>query len=104
MPLRDLSPGGLAFTFNLDRPGLDVGQNIEQAQLIVGDKRVRGDILVMHLTPGLFSRAVCGSMFYPVEIEDIVTYQSLVTSLEPASARCSDLTSPHGTDPRRCHR
>ncbi len=35
MPLRDLSPGGMAFTLNLDLPGLDIGQSIEQAELIV---------------------------------------------------------------------
>lgn len=87
MPLRDLSPGGMAFTLNLDLPGLDIGQSIEQAELIVGDKRVRGDILVMHLTPGPFTGAVCGSLFFPLEDEDIVTYQGLVASLEPASAR-----------------
>ncbi|MFN7966493.1 MAG: PilZ domain-containing protein [Acidobacteriota bacterium] len=87
MPLRDLSPGGMAFTLNLDLPGLDVGQNIEQAELIVGEKRVRGEILVMHLTPGPFTGAICGALFFPVEDEDISTYQELVASVEPASTR-----------------
>lgn len=85
MPLRDISPGGLAFTLNLDLPGLDIGQSIERCELIVGERVVRGDLLVMHLTPGPFTGATCGSLFYPTEDEDIARYQELVASIAPVT-------------------
>lgn len=84
MPLRDLSASGLSFTLNLDLPGLDAGHSIAEAELVVGKKVVRGELLVMRLTPGPYTGAVCGSLFYPREDRDTLKLQEIVGSLASA--------------------
>lgn len=91
MPLRDVSQAGLSFVLTHELPGLTVGDCIAQVQVHVDGRLIRGDLLVMHLSPNASAGAVCGALFYPVEDADVLSMRDLVRvlelqALEPAGA------------------
>lgn len=86
MPLRDLSPSGLSFALSKELPGLEVGSCIEQVTIHFGPKQMRGDLLLMHMTPDNCEGALCGALFYPVGDEDILTLQGLLAERQPVGA------------------
>ena len=82
VPLRDISRGGLSFVLRHDLSGLEVGDSIDRVSIRVGRREVRGDLLVMHLTPGTETGSVCGAFFYPENDEDILTLRAILDELE----------------------
>lgn len=82
MRLRDISASGLSFIINRDLPGFEIGRAIDGATLVLGAAHVRGDLLVMRLTPDSGAGSICGALFFPQHDEDIVALQRLVTDLE----------------------
>jgi len=81
MPLRDLSSAGLSMTLVHELPGLEAGSCLEGATVFVGDRRVRGDLLAMHVTPEARPGAICGALFYPLEDRDILELRSVLATL-----------------------
>ena len=84
MPLRDVSQAGLSFVLGHELPGLEVGDSLDRACIRLNGREVRGDVLVMRLTPDASRGAVCGGLFYPVDDADILTMRALVADLETA--------------------
>ena len=82
MPLRDLSAAGVSFELDRDLPGLDAGDLLRSMKLRIGQRQIRGELLVMHLTPGWQKGAVCGGLLYPRDDEDIVELQQLLNEVE----------------------
>jgi len=81
MTVQDLSDAGLAFVLKHELPGLEVGDSLEGAMLRVGERCVRGALLVMHLTPDASAGGVCGALFYPAEDEDLLSLRELLGEL-----------------------
>ena len=82
LELRDMSQGGLAFVLRQELPGLDVGDSIDQVEVRIGDRVVRGNLLVMHFTPDASAGSVCGALFYPGEDVDLLTLRAILRDLE----------------------
>lgn len=85
LPLTNISSSGLSFRFDEnDLVGLEEGAALSDAVVRVGACTIRGELLVMHVTPATDSRQVCGALFYPSTDTDLVKLKSLVTGMEVA--------------------
>jgi len=82
----DLSASGLSFVVESDDqlPGLETGAPLDGLVLQVSDCRIRGDILVMHMTTRADSGYVCGALFYPATDTDLLKFRSLIVGMEAA--------------------
>jgi hypothetical protein len=82
----NLSASGLSFLVESAEqvPGLETGAPIDGLVLQIADCRIRGDILVMHVTTRADSRYVCGALFYPATDTDLLKFRSLIVGMEAA--------------------
>lgn len=87
MPLRDVSSAGLSMTLVHELPGLETGSNLDRVTVTVGERKVEGDLLVMHVTPEAVEGAVCGALFYPRHDRDILELRGLIEELASREAR-----------------
>jgi len=73
LPIVDLSAAGISFAVEPGAlAGLEPGARLEGVTVRVGDCEIRGELLVMHLTPGAPSRLICGALLYPRTDGDLV--------------------------------
>ena len=86
LPVVNLSASGLSFLLeDTDLLGaLDEGTNLPRSIVHLGECRIRGELLVMHVTPGSDSRYVCGALFYPATDTDLLMLKSVVAGMEVA--------------------
>jgi hypothetical protein len=86
MPLTNISASGLSFMFEEgdDLTGLDEGASLPGAVIRLGDCKISGELLVMHMTAGPDSRYVCGALFYPATDTDLVKLKSVIAGMEVA--------------------
>ena len=82
MRLRDISESGLSFFLMHELPGLDVGDSLDRVSVDIEGYDLRGDLLVMHLTPDSGEGSVCGALFYPRGDCNIRALHALVAELE----------------------
>jgi hypothetical protein len=82
MRMRDLSASGISFHLAHDLPGIEVGDGIDRVVLRIEGYEIRGDLLVMHLTPDATRGSVCGALFYPRGDRNLRALQALVVELE----------------------
>jgi hypothetical protein len=78
LPVIDLSNSSFGFRISEELNELEAGTNLDGAVLHMGDIRIEGDLMVMHVTQG---QAVCGVLFYPSSDEDLLKFRSLITGL-----------------------
>lgn len=88
LPMVNLSAAGISFAVESDPDlvTLEVGTTIPRAVARVGTHRVRGELVVMHVTGGRDSRYVCGALLYPATNADLVELRGLIAELEVAGA------------------
>jgi hypothetical protein len=72
----------LSFVLADPLPGLEPGQRLDAAEVTIGDRLIRGDLLVMHITPEVISGAVLGALFYPATDEDLLTLRAVLAELD----------------------
>ncbi len=84
MALREISPSGLSFVLAHVLPGIEVGRALRRVRLEVAGHTVRGDVVVMHMTPDDRPGSVCGGLFHPSRDADIVKLKQLIAELENA--------------------
>jgi len=77
--LRDVSNAGLSFSIPELPFEFEVGDTLNSVRLHVGRCEMRGDLLVMHITP---ESGVCGALFYPDTDTDIIKLRSLISGIE----------------------
>ena len=84
LQLLNLSVSGLSFALENhdDLALLDAGTTISDGTVHIGDCKIRGDLVLMHLTPDKFSRGICGALFYPASDTDLVQYRGVVAGME----------------------
>lgn len=85
-PLHDVSISGLSFVLNEEVPFVDEGTSLDGATVRVGGCTLRGDLLVMHVTPEMAPGSVCGALFYPASDEDLIKLKSLIAGIEAVLA------------------
>ena len=88
LPMVNLSAAGISFAVENDPElvQLEAGTTIPRAVARVGTHRVRGELVVMHVTGGSDSRYVCGALLYPATNADLVELRGLIAELEVAGA------------------
>jgi hypothetical protein len=86
VPVRDISLSGLSFRLPEPLPGITAGDILAGVEAVVVGRTFRGDMLVMHLTPGNEAGAICGGLFYPETDEDLITIRLVVRSLDASPA------------------
>lgn len=86
MPIRDVSASGLSIVLAHDLPGLEPGSRLDGATLRIGDRTLKADLLVMHVTPEPSKGAICGALVYPVEDADLLAFRDVVADLESLPA------------------
>lgn len=80
--LRDVSYAGLSIILEDDIEGLEVGECLTGLSVKVDGIRFRGELLVMHITPGPQSGSACGGLFYPHADADVLALREAVRQLE----------------------
>jgi hypothetical protein len=86
VPVVNLSVSGLSFMLESDdelgRP--EEGARLPDAVIRLGDCKLRGELLVMHVTGDPGSGYVCGALFYPATDTDLVKLKSVIAGMEVA--------------------
>ena len=85
VPVRDISLSGLSFLLPQELPGIRVGDIIAGVEAVVAGRSIRGDFLLLHLTPANEAGAICGGLFYPEADEDLITIRLIVRALEASA-------------------
>jgi hypothetical protein len=81
--LVDLSHSGVSF--RCEGPALavlDTGSRLGCAIVRIGECELRGDLVVMHLTPEGLAGALCGALFYPESDAELVKLKSVIAGME----------------------
>jgi len=82
LPLVDISLAGFSFRLQETLPDLECGASIPDAELQFSDCRIRGDLVIMHLSPGAGPGAVCGALFYPAGDDDLIKLKCVIAGIE----------------------
>jgi hypothetical protein len=86
LPLMDISISGLSFAIGDELPGIDSGATLPDVVIHLGACEIRGELVVMHLTPQSETRTVCGALFYATDDQDLIKLRSAVAGMEVALA------------------
>jgi hypothetical protein len=84
LPITNLSAQGVSFSIG-DHDvlaGLEAGTSLPNAAIRVGECRVQGDLVVMHLTPRADATTICGALLYPATDTDLVKLKSVLAGME----------------------
>jgi c-di-GMP-binding flagellar brake protein YcgR len=81
LPLVDISISGLSFVLTEELPAIENGTNITDIVVRLGDCEIRGELVVMHLTPQTETRTICGALFYAASDQDLLKYRSAVAGM-----------------------
>ena len=87
VPLTDISASGLSFNMDEPLPGLESGASINQVLIRLGDCEIRGDLLLMHVTPIFLSTLQCGALFYPATDTDLIKLKSVLAGIGAVQSR-----------------
>ena len=84
--LVDVSASGLSFALeeHEELRRMEEGTSLPGAVVRVGDCRIHGELLAMHVTADPGSGYVCGALFYPATDTDLVMLKSVIAGMEVA--------------------
>lgn len=82
MAMIDISASGMSFRYGDDAPDLESGTTLQEAVLRLGRCEIRGELLVMHVTPHPTGETVCGALFYPALDADLLKLKSAIAGIE----------------------
>jgi hypothetical protein len=81
-----VSISGISFGLTESLTGLDAGSQLSQVKLILGDCEIRGELLIMHVTPEPESGIVCGALFYPANDEELLKLKGVIAGIDTAQS------------------
>jgi hypothetical protein len=81
LPLEDVSISGLSFTFEAELSGIENGASLTDVVVHLGGCNVRGEIVVMHVTPHSETRSLCGALFYAGSDGDLLKWKSAIAGM-----------------------
>jgi hypothetical protein len=81
--LVDLSHSGVSFrAHDAALHCLDTGTRYDRAVVRLGECVIRGELVVMHVTPEGLAGALCGALFYPESDAELVKLKSAIAGME----------------------
>ena len=78
----DVSVSGLSFVAGRELSGVGSGSTIPEVVIRFAGCEVRGEMLVMHVTPRTPEKRTIGALLYPAQDVDLVKWNSLVAGIE----------------------
>jgi hypothetical protein len=84
--VRDISGSGLSFFVVPGLPTLEAGDLLRDVVVEVGSRPIRGEMVVLHVTPQFEPGAVCGGLFYPKSDDDLLAVRRLCVELAEGKA------------------
>ena len=84
LALVDVSISGLSFSFEDQLPGLESGTDLHDVLIRMGDCEIRGELVVMHVTPQGPDNWLCGALFYAAGDTDLLKWRSAIAGMEAA--------------------
>jgi len=84
LALIDVSVSGLSFVFESELAGLESGADLHDVLVRLGDCEIRGELVVMHVTPQGSGRWLCGALFYAAGDTDLLKWRSAIAGMEAA--------------------
>ena len=81
LKLRDVSQAGVSFELDRDLPGIEVGYQISDVAVFLGARKLKGDLVVVHVSANGNAGAICGALFYPMTDDDLVKLKNTVKEL-----------------------
>ena len=82
LPLVDISASGISFALTNELPLLESGTSLSDVVIHVENSEMRGDLLILHVTPVPDSSTVCGALFYPSDDTELVKLKSVVSGIQ----------------------
>ena len=82
----DIGVSGFRFAYSDELPGLEIGASLSPVTIRIGDCRMRGELVVMHLTPVSDAVVHCGVLFYPSSDEELLKPKGVVAGLAAAGS------------------
>ena len=84
LPLLNISISGISFALeDSDELALfDSGATIPEVTVRIGECLIRGDLVLMHLTPDERSHGMCGALFYPGSDTGLIKLRSVIAGME----------------------
>jgi len=82
LPLVDISASGISFALTNELPLLESGTSLSGAVIRVESSEMRGDLLILHVTPVPDGLTVCGALFYPSNDAELVKLKSVVSGIQ----------------------
>ncbi len=86
LPLVNISMAGISFALSDhdELALLDPGTMISPAVVRLDACEIRGDMVLMHLTPDAHSHGLCGALFYPASDTDLIKLRSVIAGMGAA--------------------
>ena len=84
LPLVNVSIAGISFALDGhdDLALIEPGTRVEGASIHIETCELRGDLVMMHITPGTDQRGMCGALFYPASDSDLIKLRSVIAGME----------------------
>jgi hypothetical protein len=77
----DLSASGIGLRIDAPIPGLEFGKVLKDAVLHCGERTLRFDLLLVHVTEDFASGITCGCLLYPAADADVRTLHAILADL-----------------------
>ncbi|HEX6852129.1 MAG TPA: hypothetical protein VF139_12080 [Candidatus Polarisedimenticolaceae bacterium] len=84
--VRDISGSGLSFLVVPGLPTLEAGDLLREVEVQIGGSPIRGEMVILHITPEFEPGATCGGLFYPRSDDDLLAVRHLLAELAQARA------------------
>jgi len=87
LPLCDIGVSGVRFSFTEELAGVDVGTTFAPVTICIGECRMLGELVIMHLTPVSDAVTHAGALFYPASDEELIRLKGVIAGLDAAQSR-----------------
>lgn len=84
--VRDISGSGVSFQVVPGLPTLEAGDLLREVEVQIGSAPIRGEMVILHITPGFEPGAICGGLFYPKSDDDLLAVRRLCAELAEGNA------------------
>ena len=84
--LRDISGSGVSFFIVPGLPTLEAGDLLREVEVELGSAPIRGEMVILHVSPQFEPGAVCGGLFYPHSDDDLLAVRRVCAALSEAKA------------------
>ena len=84
--VRDISGSGVSFFVVPGLPTLEAGDLLREVEVELGPARIRGEMVILHVSPRFEPGAVCGGLFYPKSDDDLLAVRRFFAEVAQTKA------------------